>query len=421
MEHKPTPDIFISYCSKDVDLAKMLLGYLENNGLDCWIAPRNISGGDSWASAITKALQQCCVMILVYSSASNNSPAVLNEVTLATDRNMYIIPIRIEDVELSDDLKFHLASRHWQNAFENPKQQLHEIAQEIRIIVNRMKNRIDDPATYKPPIGRRSLLRSTLVISASACVVVFLVLAYRFNFVVQNTSEATPRPASPVQAPAQPASIPTLPTPPTPKAADKPAPIVAEAVTPAPVAPRPAVADLPQYASLAPAKPLASPGEKRLPSDLNARMVKFVVDHYTKYNYGSASAVMESYAPSIDYFKTPQKSKAALSGELANFFDRWQLRRSRFLDDFTIEDTPDPTIKKVHFSYVFYRERSPEAKSKIMATGYYKSPNDNRWCSSGTANDTLTLKIQDNALSIVGENQNTIALDNPKNSCRPIP
>lgn len=44
--------IFISYSSKDKNVADALCHYLEERGVPCWIAPRDILPGQTWAGAI---------------------------------------------------------------------------------------------------------------------------------------------------------------------------------------------------------------------------------------------------------------------------------------------------------------------------------------------------------------------------------
>jgi TIR domain len=51
-------DVFISYAHLDGAVADRLRALLEENGLSCWIAPRDIVPGMTWADAIVEALQQ---------------------------------------------------------------------------------------------------------------------------------------------------------------------------------------------------------------------------------------------------------------------------------------------------------------------------------------------------------------------------
>ncbi len=59
-------------------------------------------------------------MLLIFSSHSNNSEQVLREVQLATDSRLAIVRFRIEDVALTDDLRYFLSSPHWLDALTPP-------------------------------------------------------------------------------------------------------------------------------------------------------------------------------------------------------------------------------------------------------------------------------------------------------------
>jgi hypothetical protein len=58
--------------------------------------------------------------LLVFSGHSNNSEQVLREVQLATDSRLPIIRFRIEDVALTDDLRYFLSTPHWLDALTPP-------------------------------------------------------------------------------------------------------------------------------------------------------------------------------------------------------------------------------------------------------------------------------------------------------------
>lgn len=42
--------VFISYASKEMEVAARVCKFLEDNGIRCWIAPRNVSAGSNDAS-----------------------------------------------------------------------------------------------------------------------------------------------------------------------------------------------------------------------------------------------------------------------------------------------------------------------------------------------------------------------------------
>lgn len=110
-------DVFISYSHIDADAAVSLCETLEQNGIECWYAPRNIGPGDEWASAIMEALNACKVVILVFSEASNASVQVLREIDKAVSLKKIIIPYRISDTAPTDAMNYYLSTLSFQEAF----------------------------------------------------------------------------------------------------------------------------------------------------------------------------------------------------------------------------------------------------------------------------------------------------------------
>lgn len=66
-------DTFISYSSKDKTTADAVCAVLEQAGIRCWIAPRDIRPGGEYGGAIIEAIDQCRVMVLIFSSGANSS------------------------------------------------------------------------------------------------------------------------------------------------------------------------------------------------------------------------------------------------------------------------------------------------------------------------------------------------------------
>ena len=103
-------DVFISHSAQNREVADAICAALEKAAIRCWVAPRDVRPGRSFPGEITRAIQQSKVMLLIFSSHSNNSEQVLREVQLATDSRLPIIRFRIEDVALTDDLRYFLST-----------------------------------------------------------------------------------------------------------------------------------------------------------------------------------------------------------------------------------------------------------------------------------------------------------------------
>src|SRR5512136_2164576 len=92
-------DVFISYSHKDKAIADAICANLENAGVRCWVAPRDIAPGLDWPTAISKAIEESRIMVLVFSANSNTSNDVGRELILAANGNLIIIPFKIDDVK----------------------------------------------------------------------------------------------------------------------------------------------------------------------------------------------------------------------------------------------------------------------------------------------------------------------------------
>lgn len=109
-------EVFISYSTKDEEIANMVCNALESNGIKCWIAPRDISGGANWQPSITEAISESRVFIVIYSENSAQSPQVARELALADERSDHprtIIPYKIDNTELVAGFKYYLVSSQW--------------------------------------------------------------------------------------------------------------------------------------------------------------------------------------------------------------------------------------------------------------------------------------------------------------------
>src|SRR6478736_8518584 len=87
-------DVFISYSHVDKATADAACATLERNGIRCWIAPRDITPGDEWSAAIVKAIDQCRVMLLIFSASANDSRQIRREVERAINAGVTLVPVR---------------------------------------------------------------------------------------------------------------------------------------------------------------------------------------------------------------------------------------------------------------------------------------------------------------------------------------
>jgi hypothetical protein len=113
-------DVFVSYSHHDKPQADAVCATLEAKGIRCWIAPRDVIPGQEWGAAIVDAIRSSRVMVLVFSSHSNDSPQIRREVQLAVNAETVLIPFRIEDVLPEKSLEYFLGTPHWLDALTAP-------------------------------------------------------------------------------------------------------------------------------------------------------------------------------------------------------------------------------------------------------------------------------------------------------------
>jgi hypothetical protein len=124
--------VFISYASADRLAAERVRDDLEADGIDCWIAPRDVPAGSDYARAITDSIGSCKVLLLLFSHAAARSNHIEREVHLADNAKLPIVPVRIEPVEPGGSLRYFLSTVQWIDAFPRLEPQLGLLRSEIR-------------------------------------------------------------------------------------------------------------------------------------------------------------------------------------------------------------------------------------------------------------------------------------------------
>jgi DNA-binding NarL/FixJ family response regulator len=132
-----TYKVFVSYASEDKTVADAICLKLEQENIACWIAPRDVLPGHAWATAISDAIGQSQVLVLVFSESANSSNQVPNEVALAVDSGKPVIPFRVRPIDPTGDLEYYLEAQHWLDAFPEPMQpHLDRLVQAVRSYID---------------------------------------------------------------------------------------------------------------------------------------------------------------------------------------------------------------------------------------------------------------------------------------------
>jgi TolB-like protein len=116
--------VFISYASQDAAVANKLCAALEAAALPCWIAPRDVRAGESYAAAIVQAINSCRMLVLVLSKSAIDSSHVLREVERASTKNRPVLSIRMDTTPLPPDLEYFLSANQWLDALGSPVEQI---------------------------------------------------------------------------------------------------------------------------------------------------------------------------------------------------------------------------------------------------------------------------------------------------------
>jgi hypothetical protein len=130
-------DVFISYSNKDKNAADAVCSVMEQNGIRCWIAPRDITPGLPFAEAIIDGIKGSRIFILIYSSNSNNSTQVIKEVDRAVQYKLAIIPLRLENVPMTKQLEYYVSNVHWMDALTRPlEKHIEKLCNVVKILLS---------------------------------------------------------------------------------------------------------------------------------------------------------------------------------------------------------------------------------------------------------------------------------------------
>jgi hypothetical protein len=102
------PSCFISYASQDQRFVERLHNDLQNGGVRCWFAPKDLRIGEPIRLGIDESIRRHDRVLLVLSSQSVESPWVAKEVETALEeerkqKRVILFPIRVDDSVLGTE------------------------------------------------------------------------------------------------------------------------------------------------------------------------------------------------------------------------------------------------------------------------------------------------------------------------------
>ncbi|HEX8898696.1 MAG TPA: toll/interleukin-1 receptor domain-containing protein [Chthoniobacterales bacterium] len=346
-------DVFISHSAQDKKVSETICAALEQSGIRCWVAPRDVRPGKSFPGEITRAIEQTKVMLLIFSRHSNSSEQVLREVQLAVDCHVPIIRLRLEDIPLSDDLRYYLSTPHWLDALSPPiSKHIPPVARAIKELLEQSTETVPG-ATETPPAAAamkqpapageekspakwKPFVIGVVVLAAAVLLALWAMRSPKKTEVVS----ATPIP----QLTAQPSATVTLASP-TPSPSPTPTPIE---VTPTPEV-----------------KPSPSPtgSNKKAPGPRNNRAWQVWIDDFV-HNFiasnetNDVDLAISFYADNVDVFEEGRKSTDAIRQDIESYNARWPSRRATIRGDVRLgEKTPNHSYT-ASFEHTYYVENA---------------------------------------------------------------
>jgi len=196
LQAAPGRDVFISYASHDKAVAESVCKALERAGVVCWIAPRDVIPGESFAGAIVHAIDATKVIVLVLSEHSADSQHVLREVERASSRRHPVIAFRIDLAPMPADLEYFLNTSQWLDASAMGT------ARAMPKLVDAVKIALTQPPTVAranpvaPSIAKASRGRGLIFLVASAMIIATAAFVAANKVWVPSYRAATNQPAA---------------------------------------------------------------------------------------------------------------------------------------------------------------------------------------------------------------------------------
>jgi hypothetical protein len=347
-------DVFISHSAQDKKSAETICGALEQNGIRCWVAPRDVRPGKSFPGEITRAIQQCKVMLLIFSRHSNSSEQVLREVQLAVDCHLPIVRLRIADIPLSDDLRYYLSTPQYLDALTTPlTKHIPPLVTAIKELLGAAADTSTAPeraaeasADMKPAAKRPIAIRPGFWIALVA--VVLAALAFGIWMRSAKKTGATLSPSPPEITPS-----PTIAASPTATPQPSPSP-TAVAVISTPTPPEKTPAPEPSPSPSATELP-----KKNAPVARNNRPWQQWIDEFI-HNYiasnesNDVDLAVSFYATTVDVFEEGRKSSDAIRRDIEGYNARWPARRATIRGDVRLSEKAANHSYTASFEHDYY-------------------------------------------------------------------
>ena len=128
-------DVFISYSTKDQQIADKVCKYLEERGLRCFISSRDIPKGVEWPSALAAALKASRLFLAIFSNNYNLSMQVNKELTIASKRHVPLLTFKITDDDFEGTKDYFLSEVNFIIGYPDAEQALKPLYEDISALM----------------------------------------------------------------------------------------------------------------------------------------------------------------------------------------------------------------------------------------------------------------------------------------------
>lgn len=151
--HISSPEVFISYASRDQERIFRIAEVLEAAGVSLWLDRSKITGGTYWSEQIVQGIKNCKLMMLMCSDASMRSRNVKAEIQLAWRYEKLYLPLLLEDISFPEQIEYFLEGWQWIEVKDHPEGLwLPKVLETLRVIGAEVKDKGPAPPHIKEVI-----------------------------------------------------------------------------------------------------------------------------------------------------------------------------------------------------------------------------------------------------------------------------
>lgn len=98
--------VFVAYSKKDFEIVNSIIQKIQAQGVKLWL--NDFESGENFAEKIVSELKASDCVLFFHSSNTNESQWIVRELNYALSIGKQVVPLKLDDSELSDVLNFHL-------------------------------------------------------------------------------------------------------------------------------------------------------------------------------------------------------------------------------------------------------------------------------------------------------------------------